>query len=112
MDGARYQEPLKMQPCTSWRQKVTYGAIMARCDFFGRFYTTSCQYSMKQKGGFILWGWHMLELIVLFTALSATNIGVVSVFTSDEKARELNEIAVKKEEEKSKNKASLMDAYF
>jgi len=54
----------------------------------------------------------MLELIVLFAALSATNIGVVSVFTSEEKAHELNEIAVKMEEEKSKNKASLMDDFF
>lgn len=55
---------------------------------------------------------HMLEIIILFTALSATNIGVVSVFTSAEKAHELNEIAVKKEEERLKNKASLMDAFF
>lgn len=54
----------------------------------------------------------MLELVVLFAALSATNIGVVSVFTSDVKARELNEIFVKNEEGKSKNKASLMDALF
>lgn len=54
----------------------------------------------------------MLELIVLFAALSATNIGVVSVFTSEEKAHELNEIAVKMEQEKSKNKASLMDEFF
>jgi len=53
-----------------------------------------------------------MELIILFATLSAANIIGVSLFTSDEKAKNRNEYVIAHPEPVKKGSASMIEALF